>query len=174
MPGMYAVTSMPVVSRTRATLRKAEFGFFGVVVKTRVQTPRRWGDPFRAGVFDLSDLVSRPLRTSWAIVGTGLLKRFGLGGSVRAVLVRLDRSPVARARNVPPARPGTQSRPPRLHKGGRTVPAVATPLRRAPPGRCPRRHRPPFPAPGRPPPRGAAGEPRARGPRARPRTPWPE
>ena len=33
MPGMYAVTSTPVVSRTRATLRSAEFGFFGVCVK---------------------------------------------------------------------------------------------------------------------------------------------
>ena len=30
MPGMYAVTSMPEVSRTRATLRSAELGFFGV------------------------------------------------------------------------------------------------------------------------------------------------
>jgi hypothetical protein len=29
---MYAVTSEPLVSRTRATLRSAEFGFFGVVV----------------------------------------------------------------------------------------------------------------------------------------------
>jgi hypothetical protein len=29
---MYAVTSTPFVSRTRATLRSAEFGFFGVVV----------------------------------------------------------------------------------------------------------------------------------------------
>src|SRR3954471_20448714 len=73
MPGMYAVTSTPVVSRTRATFRSAEFGFFGVVVNTRVHTPRRWGEPFSAGVFDLSVLVSRPLRTSWAIVGTALL-----------------------------------------------------------------------------------------------------
>src|SRR4029077_14437301 len=32
MPGMYAVTSIPVVRRTRATLRSAEFGFFGVWV----------------------------------------------------------------------------------------------------------------------------------------------
>src|SRR5215216_4993168 len=72
-PGMYAVTSMPLVRRTRATLRSAKFGFFGVVVYTRVHTPRRWGEPFSAGVFDLSDLVSRPLRTSWAIVGTALL-----------------------------------------------------------------------------------------------------
>src|SRR6188472_2032769 len=31
-PGMYAPTSMPFVSRTRATFRSAEFGFFGVVV----------------------------------------------------------------------------------------------------------------------------------------------
>src|SRR5689334_4239632 len=61
---------MPVVSRTRATLRSAEFGFFGVVVKTRVHTPRRCGEPRRAGVFDFSVLLSRPLRTSWAIVGT--------------------------------------------------------------------------------------------------------
>jgi hypothetical protein len=35
------VTSIVFVSRTRATLRSAEFGFFGVVVYTRVQTPRR-------------------------------------------------------------------------------------------------------------------------------------
>src|SRR4029077_15769379 len=67
---MYAVTSTPVVRRTRATLRSAELGFFGVCVKTRVQTPRRWGEPFSAGVLVFSDLVSRPLRTSWAIVGT--------------------------------------------------------------------------------------------------------
>src|SRR3954470_17254020 len=70
MPGMYAVTSIPEVSRTRATLRSAEFGFFGVVVNTRVHTPRRCGDPFRAGVLVFSALDSRPLRTSWAIVGT--------------------------------------------------------------------------------------------------------
>ena len=38
-PGMYAPTSIWLVSRTRATLRSAEFGFFGVVVYTRVQTP---------------------------------------------------------------------------------------------------------------------------------------
>jgi hypothetical protein len=37
------VTSIPLVNRTRAILRRAEFGFFGVTVATRVQTPRRWG-----------------------------------------------------------------------------------------------------------------------------------
>ena len=31
---------MPFVSRTRATLRSAELGFFGVEMKTRMQTPR--------------------------------------------------------------------------------------------------------------------------------------
>ncbi|EQD65791.1 hypothetical protein B1A_08409, partial [mine drainage metagenome] len=38
------MTSYPLVSRTRQTLRSAEFGFFGVVVYTRVQTPRFWGE----------------------------------------------------------------------------------------------------------------------------------
>ena len=42
---MYAVTSIPLVSRTRATLRRAEFGFLGVEVKTRTHTPRFCGDP---------------------------------------------------------------------------------------------------------------------------------
>ncbi len=34
------MTSKPLVRRTFATLRSAEFGFFGVVVYTRVHTPR--------------------------------------------------------------------------------------------------------------------------------------
>src|SRR4029078_10042669 len=66
---------MEPVIRTRATLRSAEFGFFGVVVYTRVQTPRRWGAPFSAGVFDFVDFDSRPLRTSCWIVGTRVLPR---------------------------------------------------------------------------------------------------
>src|ERR1019366_5520554 len=69
-PGMYAVTSMPPVRRTRATLRRAEFGFLGVVVYTRVHTPRRCGLPLSAGVLVLVTLSWRPLRTSWLIVGT--------------------------------------------------------------------------------------------------------
>src|SRR5512144_856061 len=60
---------MPLVRRTRATLRRAEFGFFGVVVYTRVHTPRRWGEPLSAGVLVLLTLSWRPLRTSWLIVG---------------------------------------------------------------------------------------------------------
>src|SRR3954452_20715712 len=68
-PGMYAVTSMPLVSRTRATFRRAEFGFLGVVVYTRVHTPRRCGEPLRAGVLAFVALSCRPLRTSWLMVG---------------------------------------------------------------------------------------------------------
>jgi hypothetical protein len=37
---MYAVTSIPFDNLTRAILRNAEFGFFGVVVRTCVHTPR--------------------------------------------------------------------------------------------------------------------------------------
>src|SRR5881394_4063418 len=70
---MYAVTSIVLVSRTRATLRSAEFGFFGVVVYTRVHTPRRCGAPLRAGVFVLSCFCSRPFRTSCAMVGNACL-----------------------------------------------------------------------------------------------------
>src|SRR5215210_2934834 len=77
-PGMYAVTSMPLVSRTRHTLRRAEFGFFGVVVYTRVQTPRFCGaatfflrplPDFRPGVASFLVFGLRPLRTSWEVVG---------------------------------------------------------------------------------------------------------
>src|SRR5664279_3264180 len=66
---MYEMISNPFVSRTLATLRSAEFGFFGVVVYTRVQTPRRCGPRWSAGDFDLTVSVSRPWRTSWLIVG---------------------------------------------------------------------------------------------------------
>src|SRR6185312_663580 len=71
---------MPEVSRTRATFRSAEFGFLGVWVKTRVQTPRRWGEPLSAGVLVFSVFDSRPLRTSWAIVGTRVPHRISSGG----------------------------------------------------------------------------------------------
>jgi hypothetical protein len=48
---MYAVISMPFVSRTRATFRKAEFGFLGVVVNTFTHTPRLKGEPESTGRF---------------------------------------------------------------------------------------------------------------------------
>src|SRR3954468_9310280 len=76
-PGMYAVTSMPLTSRTRATLRSAEFGFLGVVVYTRVHTPRFCGLFRIAGDLLLEASVWRPLRTSWLIVGIRVLKTLG-------------------------------------------------------------------------------------------------
>jgi len=63
-PGMYVVTSMPLVSRTRATFLRAEFGFFGVEVYTRVQTPRRCGHDTSAGLFVRFRIDSRPTRTN--------------------------------------------------------------------------------------------------------------
>src|SRR5918997_5267778 len=77
-PGMYAVTSIEPVRRTRATLRSAEFGFFGVVVYTRVHTPRRCGaatfflrplPDLRPGVASFFVFGFRPFRTSWEVVG---------------------------------------------------------------------------------------------------------
>src|SRR5262249_19670188 len=67
--GMYEVTSIPLVRRTRATLRSAEFGFFGVVVYTRTHTPRFCGEDISAGAVVLRRCFSRPLFTSWLMVG---------------------------------------------------------------------------------------------------------
>jgi hypothetical protein len=61
---------MPLVRRTRATLRSAEFGFFGVCVNTRTHTPRFCGLFCSAGLFVLLTIFIRPWRTSWLIVGT--------------------------------------------------------------------------------------------------------
>src|SRR5437899_6135346 len=64
--------------RTRATFRSAELGFFGVVVYTRVQTPRRCGaatfflrplPDLRPGVASFFLGAVRPLRISWLVVG---------------------------------------------------------------------------------------------------------
>src|SRR5882724_5849744 len=67
---MYVVTSIPLVNRTRATFRSAEFGFLGVCVYTRVQTPRFCGELWSAGLAVLYLTFSRPLRISWLMVGT--------------------------------------------------------------------------------------------------------
>src|SRR5436190_16318874 len=66
---MYVVTSIPLVSRTRATFRSAEFGFFGVCVKTRTHTPRFCGLFWSAGLLVLLTIFLRPTRTSWLMVG---------------------------------------------------------------------------------------------------------
>jgi hypothetical protein len=74
---MYAPTSIWFVSFTRATLRSAEFGFFGVDVYTRVHTPRRCGDLCSAGLEVLEATRFLPFRTNWLIVGKFSL-RIGL------------------------------------------------------------------------------------------------
>src|SRR5699024_12626075 len=65
---MSAVTSTPPARRTRATLRSAEFGFLGVVVYTRVHTPRRIGRASSAGDPTRFAFGVRPLRTACGIV----------------------------------------------------------------------------------------------------------
>jgi hypothetical protein len=50
-------------------LRSAEFGFFGVVVYTLVQTPRFCGLPCNAGALSFFSTFCRPLRISWLMVG---------------------------------------------------------------------------------------------------------
>jgi hypothetical protein len=81
---MNAVTSMPLVRRTLATLRSAELGFFGVCVLTMMHTPRLWGEPIplcvrffsalklylSAGALFFFFLVRLGFRTSWFTVGT--------------------------------------------------------------------------------------------------------
>ena len=42
---------MPLVKRTLAIFRSAEFGFLGVVVETFVQTPRLKGAGKKTGLF---------------------------------------------------------------------------------------------------------------------------
>jgi hypothetical protein len=62
------VTSWPFVKRTRATFRSAEFGFFGVVVYTRVQTPRLCGQPCNAGTSLFTCWRLRGFLTNWLMV----------------------------------------------------------------------------------------------------------
>jgi uncharacterized membrane protein len=47
----------------------AEFGFLGVIVKTRVQTPLFWGLRSNAGALLLYLLSVLPFLTSWFTVG---------------------------------------------------------------------------------------------------------
>src|SRR6516162_646678 len=74
---------MPFVRRTRHTLRRAEFGFFGVVVYTRTQTPRFCGQALSAGDAVFTRAASRPWRMSWLIVGIEW-SCVGLGVAARA------------------------------------------------------------------------------------------
>lgn len=67
------MTSIPFFNLTRATFRRAELGFFGVIVKTRVQVPDAWGHPLSAGDFVFDCGAWRQFRTNWLIVGNDLL-----------------------------------------------------------------------------------------------------
>src|SRR6266702_865911 len=95
-PGIYVVTSIAFVSRTRATLRSAEFGFFGVCVYTRMHTPRFSGQPASAGDFVFIRTASRPILTSCENVGT-VVPHFARNLSrlpQRAHTISRERSPV--------------------------------------------------------------------------------
>src|SRR6476646_2292498 len=136
---MYAVTSMPLVRRTRATLRSAEFGFLGVVVYTRVQTPRRWGEPFSAGVLVFSTLSSRPLRTSWLIVGMGGLDLLPALGRAH------DWCSAGRTRGAGPARSlsACGRGPPSDPRGRACRPSRGRPMKVGPDSVAPRDSAPP-------------------------------
>src|SRR5690349_9362127 len=86
---------MPLVRRTRAILRSAEFGFFGVVVDTRVHTPRFCGEPLSAGVLVFVTCFFRGLRMSWLIVGMEASTCWSVAlccdSGMRATMGQLDR-----------------------------------------------------------------------------------
>ena len=63
---------MPLVNLTRATFLKAEFGFLGVLVYTRVHTPLLWGEPSKAGAFSFPLTSFLPILMSWFMVGNFL------------------------------------------------------------------------------------------------------
>jgi hypothetical protein len=58
-----------LVNLTLATFRIAEFGFFGLVVNTRVQTPRFKGQFSSAGDLLFTFNFFLPNLTNWFIVG---------------------------------------------------------------------------------------------------------
>src|SRR5687768_12389338 len=68
-PGMYAVTSLPLLSRTRAILRSAELGFFGVIVLTWRHTPRFCGLASRSLTLLIRARLRRGFLINWLIVG---------------------------------------------------------------------------------------------------------
>src|SRR5689334_23403150 len=100
---------MPLVRRTRATLRRAEFGFFGVCVNTRTHTPRFCGLTWSAGLFVLVTIFSRPWRTSWLMVGISgldlcLVRRSAAGTIQKTAPARRDKhARTARCRRKPHA-----------------------------------------------------------------------
>src|SRR3954465_9065988 len=155
------MTSIWFVRRTRAPLRTANFGFLGVVVYTRVQTPRRCGaatfflrplPDFKPGVASFFVLGLRPLRTNWDVVGIR-----------RRMVAALTPVPV-RAAGAPGAGDARAARPRRSRArrddGARA--RAASPCTRDPRTGCAGAH-PKRTSPARP----------AAAPRARPRPPSP-
>src|SRR5712692_5385330 len=125
MPGIYVVTSTLFVSLTRATLRSAEFGFFGVCVYTRMHTPRFCGLLSSAGDFVFDRICSRPARTNWPNVGTALPQSsknlFGLRSQhaqVREVLDRKGHKRLRRNRQETPHRYQLRRSPNWPHRRG--------------------------------------------------------
>jgi hypothetical protein len=66
---MYTVTSLPFDNRTRVIFRRAEFGFFGVIVRTNKHTPRFCGHLSKTGDLLNFRFARRRWRTSWFTVG---------------------------------------------------------------------------------------------------------
>src|SRR5688572_12914712 len=87
-PGMYTVTSLPLDKRTRVIFRSAEFGFLGVIVRTRRHTPRFCGHLSSTGDLLNLRLGRRRLRTSWLTVGIAGL--FGFYNCVRNRAKRVE------------------------------------------------------------------------------------
>src|SRR3977135_2372084 len=111
-PGMEVVTSIPLGSRTRATLRSAEFGFFGVWVKTRTQTPRFCGLTCSAGLFVFVTIFFRPWRTSRLMVGMSPQTPKNTYRPHRADLkVRLYKPATQYAHNAARSQPARRFRP---------------------------------------------------------------
>src|SRR3954470_11451272 len=161
---------MPLVSRTRATLRSAEFGFFGVVVYTRVHTPRRWGEPFSAGVLVFSTLSSRPLRTSWLIVGMGGLDLLPALGRALGVVLCSSCSVVPVLLGFPPAQVVDHRPTPAV---GRVALPLGRPFVDGPDTVAPRDSAPPPPTIGREVVPGVRNRtPRRTANGSRPRAPW--
>ena len=71
-PGMWANISCRLLNRTFAILRRAELGFFGVLVETRRHTPCFWGHWSEARVRSVRRFSSLPWRINWFFVGIPL------------------------------------------------------------------------------------------------------
>src|SRR5258708_30964955 len=72
-PGMYADTSRPLLSRTRATLRSPELGFLGLTVPTLTHTPFICGRPTMKGEMRrrAGCGLRHPRRTCISVAGRG-------------------------------------------------------------------------------------------------------